>query len=320
MAYLTKNTQSKSKLMKLIQCAFPQKKLENLQELTEGYFNMAYEASFQDGFKSILKIAPSPNVEVMTYEQDIMKTEVHTMQLIAQKTKVPVPKIQFYDSSCTLCNAPYFFMEKIEGKSFSSQKSFMSYNQISHINFLVGEFNREINKITNDYFGYPGQKVLQGRDWYGVFVAMVKAVILDADRKNIDLTICSRELLRLLEEDKVIFRSVLTPQLVHWDIWDGNVFIENDKVMGIIDWERSLWGDPLMEVGFRSYAQSPDFLRGYGLYNLTQAEKRRILWYDIYLLMTVAQEHVYRGYETTESYEWATTLLRKKYRELKNSF
>ncbi len=53
LAYVTKNIQSPSTLMKLAQHAFPEKKLDNVHELTEGYFNIAYEVSFQDGTESI---------------------------------------------------------------------------------------------------------------------------------------------------------------------------------------------------------------------------------------------------------------------------
>lgn len=319
MAHLTKNIQSESTLMKLICHAFPERKLERLHELTEGYFNIAYEVSFEDGTKSILKIAPDPKVTVMTYEKNIMEVEVRSMQLVAQKTKVLLPEVEFYDSSCTLCGASYFFMKKIPGKSLSSQKSVLSKEQVSHINFRVGSLNKEINQITNDYFGYPGQSLLQGKKWFDVFCAMIKAVILDAEKENIDLTISSSELLKLLEKDKECFQSITVPRLVHWDLWDGNVFVKDGNITGLIDWERCLWGDPLLEVGFRSYSQSTDFLRGYQIEEFTEEQKRRILWYDLYLLMLVAQEPVYRGYETTDSYQWATKLLREIYTKLHNA-
>lgn len=319
MAHLTKNIQSESTLAKLIRHAFPDRKLENLQELTEGYFNIAYEVSFQDGTKSILKIAPDPKVTVMTYEHNMMEAEVHSMQLVAQKSKVPLPEVEFYDPSCTLCSSPYFFMKKVNGKSLSSQKALLTSEQVSHIQFLVGSHNKEINQITSDSFGYPGQKALRGENWFNAFTAMIKAVILDAEKESIDLTISSSELFTLLEEDKRIFQGILTPRLVHWDIWDGNIFVEDGNLTGLIDWERCLWGDPLMEVGFRSYGQSADFLRGYGIEKFTLEESRRILWYDLYLLMIAAQEHVYRGYETADSYNWATALLREKYTELLNT-
>ncbi|MDO4336577.1 MAG: phosphotransferase [Eubacteriales bacterium] len=89
------------------------------------------------------------------------------------------------------------------------------------------------------------------------------------------------------------------------------MFVENGKVTGIIDFERALWGDPLMEVGFRSYGQSADFLKGYGKTEFTAAEKTRILWYDIYLFLLLALECDYRKYETDETYRWSTEMLVK---------
>ena len=318
MPYLTKNIQDKSTLTNLTRHAFPERKLENLKELTEGYFNIAYEVSFVDGTKSILKIAPHPDVTVMTYEKNMMEAEVNAMQLVAENTNVPLPEVEFYDPSCTICNAPYFFMKKLEGKSLSSQKPVLTEEQIRSINKEAGRLNKEINQITNDYFGYPKQSALQGKSWHDTFGAIINAAIQDAKKENIDLTISVRELKSLLETDQSIFEEVKIPCLVHWDLWAGNLFIENGKLTGIIDWERWLWGDFLMEVGFRSYSQSTDFLKGYGIETFTENETRRILWYDLYLLMIVAQEHAYRGYETKDSYYWATKLLRETFDKLKS--
>lgn len=316
MIHLTKNRQSESVLMQLIHHAFPEIKPKYLHELTEGYFNVAYEVSFENGTKSILKIAPDPKVTVMTYEQNIMKTEVQAMQWVALKTKVPLPKTQFSDFSCTICNAPYFFMEKLPGSSLSTQKDSMSTEELSEVYYEIGKLNKLINSITNSFFGYPGQSKLQGTDWHSVFTKMLKAMALDSQKANIILSISLDEMFALLEKDKAIFSKVKIPHLVHWDIWDGNIFVKNGKVIGIIDWERCLWGDVLMEVGFRSHAQSMDFLRGYGISEFTPAEQKRIFWYDIYLLMVVAQEHIYRGYEADNG--WALALMREKFDQLKN--
>jgi fructosamine-3-kinase len=316
MAHLTQNIQSESTLARLVQRAFPERKLESVKELTEGYFNIAYEVSFEDGAQSILKIAPDPKVTVMTYEHNIMEAEVRCMQLVAENTTIPVPQVEFYDPSCTLCNSPYFFMEKINGKSLSSQKSLLTPEQVSHIHQAVGALNKEINQLTHDTFGYPSQKTLQSKNWFDAFTAMMKAVIRDAEQENIDFTLAPSDILNLLERDKALFGSILTPRLVHWDLWDGNVFIEDGKVIGLIDWERCLWGDPFLEVGFRSYGKSADFVKGYGIESFTEEETRRIIWYDLYFLMIAAQESVYRGYDTNDFYTWAIKLLHEKYAAL----
>ena len=52
--------------------------------------------------------------------------------------------------------------------------------------------------------------------------------------------------------------EVQSPRLVHWDLWDGNVFVDpaTAQITGISDFERSLWGDPLMEVNFGALPRS----------------------------------------------------------------
>jgi Ser/Thr protein kinase RdoA (MazF antagonist) len=34
--------------------------------------------------------------------------------------------------------------------------------------------------------------------------------------------------------------AVFTPQMVHWDAWDSNFFVQDRKVTGLLDFERVL--------------------------------------------------------------------------------
>ena len=47
--------------------------------------------------------------------------------------------------------------------------------------------------------------------------------------------------------DKTVFDEVKEPSLVHWDMWEGNVFVKEKHVLGIIDWERAMWGEAFMD-------------------------------------------------------------------------
>ena len=49
-------------------------------ELKEGWFNVAYNVKLADGREVVLKIAPPQDVEVMSYEKNIMYTEVTAMR------------------------------------------------------------------------------------------------------------------------------------------------------------------------------------------------------------------------------------------------
>lgn len=57
------------------------------------------------------------------------------------------------------------------------------------------------------------------------------------------------------------FDEVTVPRLVHWDLRAGNVLVEQERITGLIDFERCLWGDVRMEVGFRTFARDPFFKR-----------------------------------------------------------
>ena len=165
-------------------------------------------------------------------------------------------------------------------------------------------------------FGYPGQPEFQGKEWYPIFRKMMEAGVNDAQHGNVDLKIPIDQMWLCLDRDKSIFEEVSEPKLVHWDCWDGNIFIHSGKVTGIIDWERSIWGDPLMEVGFRTYAENTCFQKGYGIKRLTKNQERRALWYDIYLMLLVALEYEYRKYETMDSYYYATQMLIKQFEKV----
>jgi fructosamine-3-kinase len=105
-----------------------------------------------------------------------------------------------------------------------------------------------------------------------------------------------------------VLTDVTTPQLVHWDLWDGNIFIDpaTKQITGIIDFERALWGDPLMEFQFRGLVEPADFAVGYGrpMLERPRARQRRLL-YNIYLYLIMVIEYSHRQYPTHDQEHWA---------------
>lgn len=314
MKSLTKNHQPTAVIEKMVEHCFTPCKITMYKELTEGYFNVAYEVTLSDSRHVILKIAPATDTRVMTYEKNIMYSEVKTM-CMAKSADLPVPEVLGYDGSCTICPSPYFFMNKLDGESLNSIKETLSSAQVTCVHQEVGRLCRQINEIVCPCFGYPSQFEFQGMEWYPVFRKMLYAGIEDARQGNVNLKIDTGLLLETLEREQELFNEVTTPRLVHWDCWDGNIFVKDGKVSGIIDWERALWADPLMEVGFRTYAPDMDFISGYEIV-LTKNQKRRALWYDIYLMILVSLECQYRQYETMDMYDWASEILRRQVERL----
>lgn len=297
---ITKAAVSEDTVNRMTQKALGEDALE-IRELKEGYFNIAYQVRLSDR-DVVLKIAPSPETEVMTFEKNIMFSEVDSMKMVAQRTEVPVPEVLFYDSSRDVTDREYFFMEMLDGKSLSSISDVLPEEQKQRIYYDMGRYTAMLNGITGERFGYYGQPDRQGEDWYEVFRDMLRDPFADAERKGIAMPVREDETLELLEWDRALLGAVETPRFVHWDIWAGNVFIADGQIRGIIDFERCLWGDPLLEVGFRCYEQNSAFFGGYGIKGLSREEKRRARWYDVYLALLWCLETDYRGYDNRDFY------------------
>ncbi len=106
-------------------------------------------------------------------------------------------------------------------------------------------------------------------------------------------------------------QGVREARLIHWDLWDGNLFVEDRKITGIIDFERALWGDPLMEYYFSHFARTSSFEEGYGLSICTDSQRARRSLYDLYFDLVVYIECFYRQYENREHIRWATENLKR---------
>lgn len=307
----TKNRKSNEEITKMIQKALGNINVIKIEELTEGFFNIAYLIEVENGTNFILKIAPSSDTITMTHENNIMHSEVTSMKMVNELTDCPVAKIIYYDNSYTICDSDYFIMEKLEGKSFNSIMDTLSEPDKDKINYEIGMYNKQLNSICGEKFGYFGQPSKQGENWFEVFKSIVQDAINDAKRLDIDLKISGEYIMELLDRDKRYFEDVKIPKFVHWDLWAGNIFVLDAKITGIIDFERCLWADELMEVGFRTYGYNIHFFKGYDLENLDDKQKIRAKWYDVYLFLICSLEYKYRNYETMDVYNWGTDMLKE---------
>lgn len=317
----TKNKQGFNSIKQMINYVFGSgvKITENsVSELGEGYFNVIYEIKVKNR-DVILKIAPPENIEVLSYEKNMIQAEVEIMKLVKETTDVPVPGIYYYDDSRKVCQVPYYFMEKISGASYSSIKYRLSAEEQYDIEHMIGKYSSEINKIEGNYFGYPGNLKLQGDNWRTVFIKLVQAVLLNGKKNNVDLGTSYEYIQNIVEKDSYVLNEVTVPKLVHWDLWDGNILVENNKITGIIDFERALWADPLMEYYFKEAIlldKPSPFMDGYGISAFTENELRRRRLYNIYLYLIMVIECSYREYEDDGQYNWAKDMLYKEVSEL----
>lgn len=299
----TKNIQTEESLRKIVSSAFPDKEMSGYSELSEGMCNIAYRIEFSDGSKSILKIASQYSYTLLRNEKMLMNAEVNAMRIASQIEGINTAAVQFYDNSKTVCTGDYFFMEFIEGESFMSILYKLDDEQKRLLYGEVAQAVKTIAQVKGDHFGQLYDGAERFDKLYDYIRRLLENVLADAKDKDVYIGVEPESILSLIEADKAVFDEV-TPMLVHFDLWEGNVFVKDGHVNGIIDWERAMWGDVLMEDCFRSHSLKEDFLLGYGQTQFSEAEKKRMLWYDIVLFLTMMTEGKFREYPDDNFYQW----------------
>ena len=279
-------------------------------ELGHGWFNVAYLLRLRDGARVVLKIAPAPHVDVMTYERGMMRNEIAAVALVESQTRVPVPTIDFVDLSYELTDADYFFMPFIDADNLGilQENGAVPTSPSERYSEQLGALNRDLNAIQGAYF-VP----LEGpgfASWRPAFVSMVENALHDGERAQVDLGWPYSDIRSVIAEHAASLDDVGEPRFVEWDLWPSNVMVRDARIVAIIDHERAFFGDPLIEAGFTglglpAFGDTTAFMRGYGHADLTGSQLTRRRLYTLYLILIMIIETKYRGHQTTTQYDTA---------------
>lgn len=152
--------------------------------------------------------------------------------------------------------------------------------------------------MTGPRFGYSGART-QGTGWRETYLAMVDGLLADAVRWQVPLPAGVREVIGAASG---VLDEVRRPALLHYDLWDGNVLGGPAGLSGVVDGERWLWGDPLVDfvspaLG-RRIEDEPDspFVAGYAsVAGPVALDPRRLTLYRTHLLLLMTVELPSRG-------------------------
>jgi aminoglycoside phosphotransferase (APT) family kinase protein len=307
---------SHADIQRLVSHAFSNTPILSVREMTDGWFNTIYHITLEGGRgQTVLKVGPPTEADILTYEKDVLRAEVETMKLVAADPEIPVPRIIFADFSCTHLPYNYYFMDFIGGTTWDKIRDSLSGEQNNIIEYQLGQITARINAFEYTAFGYYAY----GREfehWLDAFRWMCTLLFADAKRYQIELELSEQELFDKLDEHRAIFAEVVRPQLVHWDLWAGNILVVFDgdtpRIAGIVDFERALWGDPLMESYPGRLGGIPSYIAGYGEDILSkQSQRLRRIFYNIYLDLIMIIEDGPRQYDNKGSVKWAQARLQQ---------
>lgn len=248
---------------------FPEEEITRVEELTEGLFNRAYlvtgTGALQKGV--VLKIGTSPDIKVLSAEENIMRTEIAVYQML-ERTEVLIPRIYAVDTSRSIIDCDYFIMEKLEGVTWKSAQNQLAGEAKERLLEKLGELTAKLHKIKGGHFGYINRKETeQFSSWGAAFAKIVEGYL--ADCKGFGFILPYERIEKILADNMSLLDEIIEPCLVDNDLF-GNCFLSPklDEIVGTVDFERCLFADPFMDFTscltlFDDVEKAPAYLRGY---------------------------------------------------------
>jgi aminoglycoside phosphotransferase (APT) family kinase protein len=321
---LTKRRVSEEELARLVDRGFGPARVAGWCELTGGTYNAVYAVGLDDGREFVLKVAPPPGLKLLTHEVDLLRTEVDFYQRAA-RAGVPVPEVAYADFNREMVETDYAFLSLIPGDELRVLQADLPAPEVAAVRVELAALAARLHTVTGPAYGYPlrGSRSWQPT-WRGAFGAMVDDILADARRLGKPLPATPDRIGELMHRHAEVLDDVDHPALVHFDLWDGNVFVtrggDGARVAGLIDGERAFFGDPVAEFVsmalFRDLEEVPELLAGYAEgsgvpFTLTASVRRRLNLYTAYLYVIMAIEGATRGWHEPARLEHETWLVEK---------
>jgi aminoglycoside phosphotransferase (APT) family kinase protein len=259
-------------------------------ELTGGGYAAVWRVDLVDGRTAVLKVAPPPGVGLLRYEHDLVAAEAAYFDLVHDRLgDVPLPRVLARGDD-------WLFTTYLPGTALTVTAAPDAVRE------QLGALLARVHSITGPYFGYTGSRA-HGDTWPVAFAAIVDDLLADAADWGVALPWPADRIREAVDRHADVLADVDRPALLHFDVWDGNVLASAGTLTGLVDGERYLYGDPLVDFVVPLLSGPADghpFVTGYGAV-LDRRAKRRLALYRMHLCLLMVAEMPSRGM-TAESH------------------
>lgn len=215
-------------MKKVIKKIFEENNLESIKSIEKieiGFTNKVY--SINDKF--ILKVCEDEDNE-KNFEKEVFFYELF-------KNKLPVPEVIIFDNSKKIHNKLFIIYPKIKGDTLYSQWHLMNNDERRDMIKQICDILKTINKTSLNEF-VEKFSVEENIIWREKIIGKIYSHLEIVKKKRIISENFIEKISEFVDENShVLDEQVLT--LVYWDIHFDNVLVENKKVVGILDFERT---------------------------------------------------------------------------------
>ncbi|MGW2826405.1 phosphotransferase family protein [Streptomyces sp. NPDC001443] len=252
-------------------------------ELGGGMYNNTYRLA-ADGLAGpvILRIAPAPQRQFAS-EHELMRNEYATVPFLAPLADL-VPRVLAADWSHEITGRDWMLQSHLDGAPAPDRLGDYPRDLWPGFFAQLGQITARVHAVRGPHFGSiagPGHHT-----WGAAVIASLKAIADDLGRLGLDAADVSK-VADLADEHRNVLDEVTEPRLLTGDLWTVNTMLApapTPVISGILDLDRTLWGDPAADWTIRMASAKSDertaFWDTYGPRDTTPAATWRSLVYE----------------------------------------
>lgn len=200
-------------------------KVESVAKIEIGFTNKVYLVN--DAF--ILKVCED--------ESNEQKFESEVFFYNFFKDKIPVPKISVFDKSKSIYGKFFIIYPKIEGDNLYSKWHLLDNDQRKIIIKQLCDILKVINKAPYDEF-LQKFDVNFSDNWHDKILNQIQNSLKKIEEKKLLSSEFIEVIKKFIDENHHVLKEQKLA-LVYWDAHFDNILVEDTKIVGILDFERT---------------------------------------------------------------------------------
>jgi aminoglycoside phosphotransferase (APT) family kinase protein len=236
-------------------------------EIAGGLFNNTYRIDRRDGSRCVLRISPAhDDAALFANERHLLRREFSLTPFLASAS-VLLPMTIGCDFTNDLLPRDAVATDFIDGENWDTVRPQLSAEQNDAIWRQLGSVLSRIHQTPGTRFGWPSPGEPH-QTWSSFILHAARGLLGDYARFGLPDDE-PRQWIEQVEAAAHVLDQITQPRLIHGDPWPKNVLIRRDdgampRIVGLLDHERGLWGDPMDEWVFYHLNFPPAFWESYG--------------------------------------------------------
>ena len=176
-------------------------------------------------------------LKVCEYESNEQKFKIEVFFYDFFKDKISVPKISIFDKSKSIYGKFFMIYPKIEGDNLYSKWHLLSNDERKSIIKQLCDILRVINKSPYEEF-VKSFKINFSDNWHDKILNQIQTSLEKIEQKKL-LSLEFIQVIKNFVDDNHHFLKGQKMALVYWDAHFDNILIQDSKIVGILDFERT---------------------------------------------------------------------------------